>query len=190
MIQLNKNSFLKLLESNLKHMSEKEKEDIIEEYYMHFADGSNENKSEEEISKELGEPEKIAKELNAVYSIDKVEENKSIKEMFTALLSIMRLSIVNCIIIIVSLFMLLLCIPIILAYIIAVPIMILSPVILIVMGFVNGFDTIGATEIFQVIKGLTLGSLLIILGYYIRKPLVRLFLKHMKWNIPISRERN
>ncbi len=90
MIQLNKNSFLKLLESNLKHMSEKEKVDIIEEYYMHFADGSNENKSKEEISKELEEPEKIAIELNAVYSIDKVEENKSIKEMFTPLLSIMR----------------------------------------------------------------------------------------------------
>ncbi len=166
-------------------MSEKEKKDIVEEYDMHFADGLNEDKSEEEISKELGKPEEIAKELNAVYAMNKVEENKSIKSMFTAMFSIMGLSIVNCIIIIVSFFMLLLCTPIILAYIIGVPIMILSPVILIVMGFVNGFNTIGTGEIFQVVKGVILGSLLGILGYYIGKFFVKLFIKYLKWNISI-----
>ncbi len=166
-------------------MSEKEKKDIVEEYFVHFVAGGNENKSEEEIAKELGNPEEIAKELNAVYAMNKVEENKSIKSMFTALVSIMGLSIANCIIAIVSLFTLLLCTPIILAYIIGVPIMILSPVILIVMGFVNGFNTIGVKEIFQVVKGLILGSLLAIFGYYIGKLFVRLFIKHLKWNISI-----
>ncbi|MFC3779099.1 HAAS signaling domain-containing protein [Bacillus chungangensis] len=182
---LNKNKFLKLLKNNLKYMSEKEKKDIVEEYYMHFVDGGNENKSEEEISKELGKPEEIAKELNAVYAINKVEENKSIKSMSTALLTIMGLSIANCIIIIVSLFVLLLCTPFILAYIIAVPAMILSPVILIVMGFVYGFNIIGVEEIYQVVKGVILGSLLAILGYYIGKSFVRLFVKILKWNISI-----
>ena len=79
MINLNKNNFLKLLENNLKVMSEQEKKDIVDKYIMHFAEGKNRNKSEEEISKELGNPEVIAKELNAVYAINKVEEKKSIK---------------------------------------------------------------------------------------------------------------
>lgn len=156
---------------------------------MHFVDGGNENKSEEEISKELGKPEEIAKELSAVYAINKVEEKKNIKSMFTAMLSMMGLSMANCIITIVSLFILLLCAPIILAYIIGVPIMILSPVILIVIGFVNGFSTIGVDDIFQVVKGFILGSLLAILGYYIGKSIgksvVRLFIKHLKWNMSI-----
>ncbi|WP_077303324.1 HAAS signaling domain-containing protein [Virgibacillus pantothenticus] len=186
---MNKHNFLKLLKNKLKYMSEKEKKDIVDEYSMRFVDGGNENKSEEEICKELGKPEKIAKELSAVYAINKVEERKNIKSMFTALLSMIGLSVANCIITIVSLFILLLCMPFILAYIIGVPIMILSPVILIVIGFVNGFHTIGVDDIFQVVKGFILGSLLAILGYYIgksvREPFVRLFIKHWKWNISI-----
>ncbi|MGV3240665.1 HAAS signaling domain-containing protein, partial [Streptococcus hyovaginalis] len=131
--RLNKNNFLKLLKNSLKFMSEKEKKDILEEYSMHFTEGLSENKSEEEISKELGNPEEIAKELNAVYAINKVEEKKSIRSMLTAMMSIMGLSLMNCIIIIVSLFFMLLLTPFILAYVIGVPIMILSPIILIVM---------------------------------------------------------
>lgn len=186
-IYLNKHIFLKSLKNKLKYMSEKE--DMVDKYSTRFVDRGSESKSEEEISKGLGKPEKITKELSAVYAINKVEEKKSIKSMFTALFSIVGLSVANCIITIVSLFILLLCMPFILAYIIGVPIMILSPAILIVIGFVNGFHTIGVDEIFQTVKGFILGSLLAILGYYIgksvRKPFVRLFIKHWKWNISI-----
>ncbi|MDL4842518.1 hypothetical protein [Aquibacillus rhizosphaerae] len=45
--------------------------------------------------------------------------------------------------------------------------MILSPLIIIVMGFVNGFSTIVFGEILESIKGLIMGSFLAILGYYI-----------------------
>lgn len=90
---------------------------------------------------------------------------KAFKSMFTALLSIMGLGIMNCIIIIVSLFALLLLLPIILAYIIGVPILILSALILIVMGLVNGLSTIGSGEILESIKGFIIASLLAILWY-------------------------
>lgn len=168
-------------------MSEKEKKDIIDEYNMHFAEGKHENKSEEEISKELGNHVEIAKELNAVYSIKKVEENKSIRSMFTALLSIMGLGVMKFIIIIMSLFLLLILSPFILAYIIGVPIMILSPLTLIVMGFVNGFSTIGFAEVFESVKGFIIGSFLAFLGYYIGKSFVRLFIKCLRWNTSIAR---
>ncbi|MEM5594709.1 DUF1700 domain-containing protein [Niallia circulans] len=186
MINLNKNNFLKLLKNSLKFMSEKEKKDILEEYSMHFTEGLSENKSEEEISKELGNPEEIAKELNAVYAINKVEEKKSIRSMLTAMMSIMGLSLMNCIIIIVSLFFMLLLTPFILAYVIGVPIMILSPIILIVMGFVDG-STIGLGEILESIKGVIIGAILAILGYYIGKSFIKLFIKYLKWNASIAR---
>ncbi|WP_409351190.1 HAAS signaling domain-containing protein [Viridibacillus arvi] len=189
MINLNRNNFLKLLKNSLKFMSENEKKDIIDEYIMHFAEGKHDNKSEEEISKELGNPVEIAKELNAVYSIKKVEENKSIRSMFTALLSIMGLGVMNSIIIIMSLFVLLILSPFILAYIIGVPIMILSPLILIVMGFVNGFSTIGFGEVFESVKGFIIGSFLAFLGYYIGKSFVRLFIKYLRWNTSIAKGR-
>lgn len=168
-------------------MPEKEKKDIIDEYIIHFTEGKHANKSEEEISKELGNPVEIAKELNAIYSIKKVDEHKNIKNMLTALLSIMGLSLMNCIIIIISLFALVILTPFILAYIISVPIMILSPLILIIMGFVNGFSIIGVGEVFDSIKGLILGSFLAFLGYYIGKSFFRLFIKYLRWNTLIAR---
>ncbi|MBE7129370.1 HAAS signaling domain-containing protein [Bacillus mycoides] len=187
MINLNQKDFLKLLKNSLKFMPEKEKKDIIDEYIIHFTEGKHANKSEEEISKELGNPVETAKELNAIYSIKKVDEHKNIKNMLTALLSIMGLSLINCIIIIISLFALIILTPFILAYIISVPIMILSPLILIIMGFVNGFSIIGVGEVFDSIKGLILGSFLAFLGYYIGKSFFRLFIKYLRWNTLIAR---
>lgn len=168
-------------------MSEKEKKDIVDEYIIHFTEGKRENKSEEEISKELGNPVDMAKELNAFYAIKKVDENKSIRSMFIALLSIMGLGVMNCIISIMGFFVLLILLPFILAYIIGVPIMILSPVILIVMGFINGFSTIGFEEVFESVKGFIIGSFLAFLGYYIGKSFVRLFIKYLRWNASIAR---
>ncbi len=112
------------------------------------------------------------------------------KRICTALFTVMRLSVKQCLIILVSVFMLLLFAPFILAYIIAVPIMILSPIILMVMGFVNGFHTIGTGEIIEVLKGVVLGSFLAIIGYYIGKSAVKRLTESLKWNISIyKRER-
>lgn len=188
-LNLNKSNFLKLLKNRLKFMSDKEKKDILDEYIMHFTDGESENKSEEDISKELGNPEEIAKELNAVYAINKIEESKSVKSILTALMTIMGLSVMNCMIIIGSLFILLLLTPFILAYIIGVPIMILSPLILIVMGFV-GKSTIGFGEILESIKGLIIGSILAVVGYFIGRLFIRLFIKYLKWNMLIAKGKN
>lgn len=58
---------------------------------MHFTEGKFANKSEAEIFKDLGDPVEIAKELNAVYAIKKVNENKNIKNIYKAILSIMGL---------------------------------------------------------------------------------------------------
>ncbi len=184
---MSKKQFLLILKKYLRKLPKNEKEEILQDYEEYFMIGVGEGKIESQIVEALGSPKQIAKELNAVYAINKVEEKKSIRNMFTALFSIMGLSVMNCIIIIVSLFMLLILTPFILAYIIGVPIMILSPLILIVMGFINGFSTIGSGEILESIKGLIIGSLLAFLGYYIAKFSFILFTKYLRWNMSITR---
>ncbi|MEH7239508.1 HAAS signaling domain-containing protein [Bacillus sp. JJ1562] len=185
---MSKKQFLSILEKYLRKLPKNEIEEILQDYEEYFTIGVEKGKTESQIVEALGSPKQLAKELNAVNAINKAEENKSIKSMFTALMSIMGLSVMNCIIILVSLFVLLILTPFILAYIIGVPIMILSPLILIIMGFVNGFSTIGTGEIFESIKGLIIGSILAVLGYYIGKSFVRLFIKYLRWNTSIARE--
>lgn len=184
---MSKKQFLLILKKKLWKLPKNEKEEILQDYEEYFMIGVEEGKIESQIVEALGSPKQIAKELNAVYAIKKVEERKSISNIFTALFSIMGLSVINCVIIIVSLCLLLILTPFTLAYIIGVPIMILSPLILIVMGFVNGFSTIGIGEILECIKGVIFGSLLIFLGYFIAKFSFILLLKYLRWNISIAR---
>lgn len=184
---MSKKNFLLCLKKQLRKLPKNEKEEIIQDYEEYFMIGEGEGKTESQIVAALGSPKQIAKELNAVYAIKKVEVKKSIRNILSALLSIMGLSVMNYVIIIVSLFLLLILIPLTFAYFIAVPIMILSPLILLVMGFVNGFSTIGIGEILECIKGLIIGSLLAFLGYYIAKFSFKLLLKYLRWNISIAR---
>ncbi|TSB47465.1 HAAS signaling domain-containing protein [Alkalicoccobacillus porphyridii] len=186
---MNKDEFLNLLKKNLKYMSAQEKKDILDDYALHYVEGASEQESEENISRNLGDPKDIAKELNADYAMQKVEDKKSFKNISNAVLSIMGLSIMNFMMVIGSLFLLLIFSPIILAFIIGVPIMIASPIILIVMGIVNGFHTIGMHEVYEVIKGVVIGSLLAVVGYYIAKAFMKLFINHLKWNMAMLKGR-
>ncbi len=99
----------------------------------------------------------------------------------------MGLSVINSINIIVGLFMLLMLSPFILAYIIGVPIMILSPLILLGIGFINGFSSIGIGDILETVKGFVIGSFLAVLGYYVGKFFVKLMIKNLRWNISMAK---
>lgn len=185
---MNKEEYLKIIQKEIKKINTDEKEDILSEYESYFINGYKNNKNDEEIIKELGDPVKIAKEINAVNSLYKVENKKSIKRIFSAAFSIMELSILNLILIIFSFFVLLLFSPFILAYFIAVPIMIISPIILLVMGIINGFSTINTGDIIEVIKGVTLGIILVFIGYFITKYFWKLLVNYLNWNITIYKK--
>nr|WP_281255769.1 DUF1700 domain-containing protein [Shouchella patagoniensis] len=122
---------------------------------------------------------------NAVYSSNEIEGKTRMNRICSTLLMVLRLGVKSCVIIFVRFFMLVLLSPFILTYLIAVPIMILSPVILMVMGFVNGFHTIGIAELVEVLKGVVLGSFLAIIGYYIGKFAVKRLNEKRKWTISI-----
>ena len=160
---MNKEEYLKIIQKEIKKINTDEKEDILSEYESYFINGYKNNKNDEEIIKELGDAVKIA-------------------------FSIMELSIVNLILIIFSFFVLLLFSPFILAYFIAVPIMIISPIILLVMGIINGFSTINTGDIIEVIKGVTLGIILVFIGYFITKYFWKLLVNYLNWNITIYKK--
>lgn len=70
---MNKEQFLKSIATSLNRLSDDEREDILEDFQEHFEIGKAEGKTEEEISKSLGSPNQIAKELLASYYLEKVD---------------------------------------------------------------------------------------------------------------------
>ncbi|WP_143522332.1 DUF1700 domain-containing protein, partial [Pseudomonas sp. 2822-17] len=74
---MNRIEFLKELSSSLTELPAAERADIMEDFEEHFANGKVEGKTEEEISKALGKPQQIGKDLSANYHIEKAETTVS-----------------------------------------------------------------------------------------------------------------
>ena len=68
---MNKEDFLKKLESKLKVLDEKEIKDIIEEYSNHIDNAIKDGKTEEEAIKDFGNINDLAKEILSAYKIRK-----------------------------------------------------------------------------------------------------------------------
>lgn len=71
---LNKKEYIDSLYSSLRNISEEEKRDILMDYEEHFQIGLERGLSEEEISKNLGSPEQIAKHFKYTSLVSKAEE--------------------------------------------------------------------------------------------------------------------
>lgn len=63
---MNKTEYMKILSERLDRFSQGLKEDILEDYEQHFAEGEKQGKSEEEIIRELGDIEEMLQELEDV----------------------------------------------------------------------------------------------------------------------------
>jgi len=182
---MNKSEFLKQLSSSLWNMSNSEKEDIISEYETHFISGKQDGISEEEISKKLGNPKTIAKELNISYVISNADNRRSLKNIMTALFSVMSLSVLNFICIIIAFFLLLFLLPLLLALIIATPLLIISPILLIGLGFFKGFHQISYSDVYNVFIAFCIGLLISVISYQMIKHIYSLLVKYLKWNLAI-----
>ena len=62
---MNRNEYINKLRINLQGLPNSEIQDILSDYEEHFAIGISKGKSEEEISKELGDPREVAKGYRA-----------------------------------------------------------------------------------------------------------------------------
>ena len=96
---MNKEQFLKQLESSLKKLSVEERQDILQDYEEYFSIGIEKGKSEEEISTSLGQPKQIAKELLASYHIEMVEQTTSARNILRAVWAVIGLGFFNLLIV-------------------------------------------------------------------------------------------
>ncbi|EOO25657.1 hypothetical protein ICM_00155 [Bacillus cereus BAG1X2-3] len=182
---MNKSEFLEQLSSSLWNMPNSEKEDIISEYETHFISGKQDGISEEEISKKLGNPKTIAKELTVSYAISNADNRRSLKNIMAALFSVMSLSVLNFICIIIAFFVLLFLLPLLLALIIATPLLIISPILLIGLGFFKGFHQISYSDVYNVFIAFCIGLLISVISYQMIKHIYSLLVKYLKWNLAI-----
>lgn len=96
---MNKETFIKQLNTELKMLSKVERRDIIVDYEEYFLAGMEEGKTEEVIAAGLGSPSQIAKELLASHHIDKVEKTASAGNILRAMWAVIGLGFFNLVIV-------------------------------------------------------------------------------------------
>lgn len=72
---MNREQFLNIIKASLTAFTEEEKKEILYDYEEHFRIGLQNDKTEEEIIKELGSPDDIAKQYKGNIETGKLESN-------------------------------------------------------------------------------------------------------------------
>jgi uncharacterized membrane protein len=92
---MNKKEYLEELSRLLRKLPKEDRKDIISDYEEHFAIGLEKGRTEEEISRALGNPKNVAKQLKADHIIKKVEDKPSVGGIIEAILAAMGLGLFN-----------------------------------------------------------------------------------------------
>lgn len=185
---MNRDDFLKQLRQSLYGLSEEEILDIILDYEEHFQIGLSKGKTEEEISKELGNPRDIANNyINSSTGIPRdkgissTANNNSRKFVFLVLLVFFNLIIVlgpymGIVGILLGIFGLGIGF-----FLAGIGILFGAPFV--ALGSIGQFH--GLTIIAFCIGFVGLGILSVMLGVYLAKLLYKLTLRYIQWNIDV-----
>ncbi len=92
---MNKDEYIGKLTKLLRKLPKEEREDIISDYEEHFTIGMEKGRTEEEISKALGNPKTLAKQIKAEYMVKRAENKQSASRMFEAVLAATGVGIFN-----------------------------------------------------------------------------------------------
>lgn len=92
---MTKQQFLQTLTDGLSNLPKKEVNDIISDYEEHFDIGQSQGRSEKELVASLGDPNQIAKQLNANFTITQAEKTRSVTNITRAVLATTGLGFVN-----------------------------------------------------------------------------------------------
>ena len=101
---MTQNEFLTTMEKILRKLDPNERKDILADYTEHFFSGLEEGKTEEEISKSLGNPVMLAKAQIAESMTNRAESDRTPGNIVQAVLATLSLSLFNIIFIIGPLF--------------------------------------------------------------------------------------
>ena len=176
---MNKKQFLSTLTSSLQNISSSERHDILQDFEEHFAIGLKEGKTEEQISKLLGDPYQIGKEILTSYSIDKMDSHVSSGNIIRTIWIIIGLGFFNLIVVLAPFITL---ISIIISLWITSVLFICSPILILI-------NTILHPEIFEFfhlylsITLCGLGILLFIGTQFINRITLRYSMKYIAYNI-------
>ena len=92
---MNKKEYIQKLKQYLKNLPEEERKDALYDYEEHFRIGVKKGRKESELSKSLGNPKEIAKQIKADYLLKKAESKKSVKNIIKAVLATVGLGFLN-----------------------------------------------------------------------------------------------
>ncbi|MFA8437759.1 HAAS signaling domain-containing protein [Pueribacillus sp. YX66] len=179
---MTKAEFLQALERELQKLKDYEREEILYDFEEHFAAGLAEGKREDEIASDLGDPKIIAKELLVDYRVTQAETEKSVKNIFQAMIATISLSFFNLI------FVLGPAAAVIGVYIglgVTAITLVLSPLGWFI-SFLFGFGQVNMLQsFFASVLFCGIGLLLSVGVYYFGKFLYDLLLKYIKFNLRI-----
>lgn len=182
---MNQDDFLAQLRENLYGLPKEEIHDIVQDYKEHFQIGLSKGKSEEEISKELGEPKVIAGGFINPSDNQKYRENRG-NDSGRRIVVFALLVLFNLIIVVGPYFGLVglligffgLGIG---SFFGGIGLLIGSPFV-----FLGGIEQFHFLTIMSFSIGFTaLGILIVLLGVFLAKLLYKLTVKYIKWNIDI-----
>lgn len=194
-----KDEYIGKLTKLLRKLPKEEREDIISDYEEHFAIGMDKGRSEEEISKALGNPKTLAKQIKAEYMVKRAEDKQSAGSMFEALLSAAGLGIFNLIFVAVPAMIL---VAILLTLFVLGGAMVFGGIYITLASFLQpilphyNFNIITDGGILGILGGMLGGVVLTILGlallagmFYISRWLYGLAIKYLKLNLEIIKGR-
>lgn len=198
---MNKQQYLEKLSKLLRKLPKEDREDIISDYEEHFAIGLEKGRTEEEISKALGNPKNVAKQITADHMVKIAENKPSVGGIIEAILAAMGLGLFNLIFVTVPV---LIVAAIILtlfvagfAMILAGIYWVLSPLLHLILPQIALPQLVGSNESFWNILvilgggiGLTAGGIILIVAMaYITKWFYELMIKYLKLNLRIIKGR-
>ncbi len=180
---MNKTQFLKTLSMHLTRLPGDEREDVIRDFEEHFSVGYEEGKSDEEITKGLGSPQKIAKELVATYHLDQMETNMSAANIIRAIWAVIGLSFFNLIIVLGPFIAV---VAIIFSGWVSSLAFIASPLLLLL----NLIILPGKFEVFDFFFSITLcglGIFIAVVMFYLTKWMTQLTIRYLKFNVNLAK---
>ncbi|EKU49030.1 HAAS signaling domain-containing protein [Staphylococcus massiliensis] len=177
---MNKEAYLATLRNHLKHISEDEKNDIIDEYHIHFLDGMRDGKSEAQISEELGHPKDIAKEMNASMAVERAHESGKVGDVGKAIIATIGLGVLNFFVITIP-FMFIVGI---LFTIASMSVgFVTAPLFMILKGATDGFNNLMPLEVYVSLTMFGIGLIFLVIAIKAIKSFIKLCVRYLKWNI-------
>src|SRR5699024_10799978 len=152
---MTKNEFLKQLHKHLKHTSDEERQDILNEYETHFYSGFKEGKT---------------------------EHSNKFGDVGNAIFAVMGLSLLNFFVILVPFVFIL---SIVISLIITTISFVFSPVLLLIKGMIEGFEYVLLFDVYAVGAIFGVGLMLFVITYLISKAFYLICVKYLRWNIKV-----